>query len=75
MVLMKEELVNDSLVVDRFIEELRTFADVQSQLGDHRRALITSKAAQVIQLLTRHCTDMNIGIPARQILSITSEKQ
>lgn len=68
------DLIYDSLVCDRFIETLRTYADTQSQLGDYRRAQLASQAAQVIQILTAQCMHFNIGIPARQILSIVSEK-
>lgn len=64
------DIVKDTLVVDMFIKRLSEYADVQSQMGEHSRALMISQAAQVIQMLTYHCSSYNIGIPAQQILHI-----
>jgi hypothetical protein len=65
------EILRDSLVVDLFLAELGKYAEVQSQLGNHDRAIIISKAAQVIETLSAHCMDHDIGIPAYQIRRIT----
>jgi hypothetical protein len=65
------EILRDSLVVDLFLAELGKYAEIQVQLGNHDKALIVSKASQVIETLTAHCMDHDIGIPAYQIRRIT----
>jgi len=68
------DLVKDNLVVDNFIENLRHYADVQSQVGERERAIIVSKAARIIELLSNHCMAYNVGIPAKMIVNIINEK-
>ena len=46
---------------------------MQSQLGEQQRAVIVSKAARIIELLSHHCMQYHIGLPARQINSIMLE--
>ena len=71
---MDKGAVNDSLLTDTFIEQLRTYADMQSQIGERDRALIVSKAAQIIQVIVAHCIQYQVGIPAQLINSIMTEK-
>jgi hypothetical protein len=61
------EIVKDSLVVDRFIEQLGEYAMLQNQFGEHERGVLINKAAIVIRLLTHHCMAYDIGIPVQQI--------
>jgi hypothetical protein len=68
------EIINDSLVADRFVKQLTEYAEMQSALGERDRAFLVSKSAQVISLLTNHCMRYNIGIPAKEILHIVSQK-
>jgi adenine deaminase len=68
------DLIKDSFAVDKFTEKLYQYADIQSQVGERERAIIVSKAARVIQVLTRHCMAYDIGIPAQQIVNIINER-
>lgn len=67
-------IVKDSLAVDRFVEELNEYAMLQNQFGEYERGVLVNKAARIIQFLTHHCMEYNIGIPAHQILAIINEK-
>ena len=69
------EISKDSTVIDNFVEKLRHYSDVQSQLGESDRALIVSKAARVIEILCRQCMLYNVGIPAQQLYNIIVEKK
>ncbi len=68
------EIVKDSLVVDRFIEQLGEYAMLQNQFGEYERGILINKAAIVIRLLTHHCMAYDIGIPAQQINAIINGK-
>jgi hypothetical protein len=65
------EIVKDSLVVDRFIEQLGEYAMLQNQFGEHERGILINKAAIVIR---HHCMAYDIGIPAQQINAIINGK-
>lgn len=67
------KITHDDLITIKFVEQLRTYADHQMQLGERDRALIVSKAAQIIQILSWHCMQYNIGIPAHLINSVMVE--
>ncbi len=66
-----QNIINDTLVVDRFLEELGTYSDILMQLGDDNRAELINRASIVIRLLTEHALTFGVGIPAGEILLAT----
>lgn len=74
MEVRNSDAVKDTLVVDRYVNELNEYAALLSQLGDQPKALMLNKAARVIQTLSDHCMTYNVGIPAMRILRIVEEK-
>lgn len=68
------DLIKDSFAVDKFAEKLNVYAEEQSSIGERDRALIVSKAARIILMLSRHCMSYDIGLPIQQIQSIVNER-
>ncbi len=66
-----QNVINDTLVVDRFLEELAAYSDVLIQLGNDDRAELINRASIVIRLLTEHALTFGVGIPAGEILLAT----
>ena len=70
-----QNVVNDTLVIDKFVDELQSFAEVQIQLGNHDRADLINRASMVIRLLTEHSLTFGVGIPAGEILLATRKSK
>ena len=61
------ELSHDTLILDKYLERLQHFAEVQNQLGENEKGILINKAKQIIALMANHCTSYSIGLPIAKI--------
>lgn len=70
-----KNVVKDTLAIDKFIEEISRYIELQSQLGTPENAFMLNKASMIIRILTHHCMSYGIGIPAGEIVNVIKEKR
>ena len=65
----------DSLIVEKFIDQIQAEADKFDQLGEMEKAFMLNKCIRVISTLVFRLNEYQIPVPVDAVLKIYQEKR